>query len=494
MDNGISIGQPVKSKCTPNLRKHIQIIIHLLVTCLCGGQIYSIAIDYMSGEITSKVNLTTPNQITLPSVSLCFPFLDLINLTKASALDDKLDDLLLERPFYDDLGTHRDMFTSIYSILGNLTVNQLNNLLKDIDNLIPKIKLTPTFRRLGDTKSGYYLVKDNSTCEVTRYSRQPLFCLTINCYNSSGGPIKFSRHEIFQPPYDGQMMAIDLNNNISTITTSTTIMFSEFGKLIQGSGQTAYRIGFNGQPPGIYIVTFSKIVNILSQENYEVSCRNYSNYGYSSRFHFIDACLNNLTASSIGSVFYGTIQALNYSQANLRNGYYQYYGEYLTPNITERNRLRKYFKFCRQHCNHIADKPDCEEEIYSPQGYRTLTDEDQNGVYVILLRAPTAPFEINQYFPEYTLLDLIIYLASSLNFWFGLSLISLSEKFLNCYCGLFTRPTKSRSAKINIATKSNNNNSPIDQNLGYQSKVATNRRARVSRVKSINQQLPTVYW
>uniref|UniRef100_T1K1V0 Uncharacterized protein n=1 Tax=Tetranychus urticae TaxID=32264 RepID=T1K1V0_TETUR len=481
-------------KCTPSplssppaLRKRIRLLIHLLITTLSAGQIYSIAIDYLYGEITNKVNLMYPEKFILPDVSLCFPFLDLINLTKADQQYGNFSSILKNRPFFEDYSSHNDVYTEIYSLLGNLTTKQLNGLLKDIKHAAPLVELAPN-RRPDNLQIGPKLINADSYCEIFHFIRQPSFCLTIKCLNETKQPLEYKREHIFQQPYNGVMLKIQLNPNVSIMASTVNVIFTSHSHLTQGKKQSAFRIGFR-ESPATHIITYSKIINVLVQEDYEMSCFNYSLIGYLSRDDYLDACLNNASSQATGAVFYGTVQNFNDTSDHMSD-FHQFYHEYLNPNETEREKRRQFYKFCREYCAKQADKPDCHQEILYPVGFRKIIRSD--GVYEVVVRAPASPFEINRYFPEYTLLDLLIYFASSLNFWFGLSLVSLSERFLNFYCNLFKRKKESKSQKSNSTIKLHK--AKVTSSKPVEVFVVQTRRPRVTKIKDISNELPTVYY
>uniref|UniRef100_T1K262 Uncharacterized protein n=1 Tax=Tetranychus urticae TaxID=32264 RepID=T1K262_TETUR len=470
---------------SPALRKRIGFLVHLLITAICTVQIYSIAIDYLYGEITTKVNLTTPKTFTLPNVSLCFPFLGLINLTIADQHFQNFSAILKNRPFFDDYDTHRDTYTEIYSLLATLTTSQLKGLLKDIGRVTPMIKLTPIYRT-NDSITGQRRVDVKSSCEITRYFRQPSFCLTIRCFNETKQPLEYVRADILQQPHNGDMMRIKLSPNVTMMAPSVDIVFTAANHLTHGKKQSAYRIGFTKENPATYVITYTKIINILIQDDYEISCFNYSLIGYLSRDDYFDRCLNNASSTTTGTAFYGTVQHFKDTRV-LMSGFRQFYDEYLNPNEAEREKKRKFYKYCRKYCSHQANRPDCYQEIFNPIGFRTIHRSD--GIYEIVVRAPATPFELNQYYPEYTLLDLLIYFASSLNFWFGLSLISLSEQLLNFYCNLFVREKKPKNnSTIKLSKAKVVSSKPIEV------LVAQPRRPRVTKLKDIPNEIPIVYY
>lgn len=388
-----------------------------IITC-CLIQLSSITIDYMQGETTSRINLNTPSKTIMPDVSLCFQIMDIINV---SLFKKTFSDVEVENLIYSWTWT-RAQKAKMYSILGNLTLTELTSYMKNYHLIIRSI--VPADLEYGDEK--FY--NNNITCSQHSYILEPYMCITVQC-ERNGKPVDYERHAIFAPPYGGRMLTLSLNSELSNFVSTYDIILTTPGSLVRTGSNPSYGYTIRQDSPVTLVLSYSSVVNKLL-EKYETDCRDYSKSGFDNRNHFIESCCSNYSYKTFDSAFYGSVQLLDSDNVNMskHSGYRQYYFEFLDENYSRRLENEKLFKNVRASCWEKASQVDCFTEIYFPKLHRIYRENRK--IFNVIIHAPTVPSEINRFFPKYYLMDYLIYIGSSLNFWFGLSLVSLIDEII----------------------------------------------------------------
>uniref|UniRef100_T1KSJ5 Uncharacterized protein n=1 Tax=Tetranychus urticae TaxID=32264 RepID=T1KSJ5_TETUR len=400
----------------------LSMTIRTMMAFFCAYQLRSITETYIRGETISKVNLSFPEFLTLPSVTLCFDFIDTLNVTRLSGDYPYILKTLQSRDLIDDYVTRHSHLPELYYLLGNHSLASMKGYMNDnIDFLLAKI--TPTQLEPDDG------LKVN--CNVTRYLIEPNFCHTITCYHvDSDEPAKYPRSTIFEPRYGGRMLIIELESWVGNLTKSMSIHFTVQSSLLYSTRTSSYLIDLT-HPPTTFTVSYSMIRNDLDSIASETKCLPSGSFreGTGNRNQRFYWCINELIRSSFGCSSYGSAQDFDDpNMFHLKLGYHQYYREFLSSNLTQRDIDRAKIKKIRQQCISQLKAPNCIDEIYSPIG-DSFSVKDKSD-YTIIVDAPSVPFENNEFSLEIALLDYLIYISSSLNFWFGISIISVVDHFI----------------------------------------------------------------
>lgn len=368
----------------------------------------------MRGDTTSRINLSTPSKTLLPDVSICFPILDILN---TSLFQQTFPNTEFVDKFYS---WTRKQKATIYSILGNLTLDELTTFMKNYHDIIVRV-VPADLQEDDDDKS------DNITCSDVNYIFEPNMCITVSCTRNHKA-VYFDRRTIFAPQHSGHMLTIELNPNLDEYASSINIILTTPGRMVRTRSHPSYGLYSRQDNPFTLVLSYQTIVNKLL-EKYETDCWDYSKLGFDDRNHFIESCYNNYSYKLLNSAFYGTVQMLNHSAGFMHPGYRQYYFEFLDQNYSRRLENEKVFENIRAICWEKAQHVDCLTEVYMPRLHRIIgAGRDEMNV---IIHAPTVPAEINKFFPKYYLMDYLIYIGSSLNFWFGLSLVTLVDRIIN---------------------------------------------------------------
>ena len=150
--------------------------------------------------------------------------------------------------------------------------------------------------------------------------------------------------------------------------------------------------------------------NLLSKP-FATNCSNYE-YAGGSRQACIDECLLDLASSKCKSIAeYLPISINDQRNYNLK--------------ITDYNDCTRNFKI-REKCRNKCVRIDCFHDEY--ELFQLFDDEttDSDEMQTVILKIPSS--KTNFYYdmrPQYTFIDLLIYVGNSISFWFGASIYYL---------------------------------------------------------------------
>lgn len=159
---------------------------------------------------------------------------------------------------------------------------------------------------------------------------------------------------------------------------------------------------------GYVVISFDRVIYKLLKCPYESQCIDYDTLGYKSQSEAINHCLNQLSIRRLG--------AIDKTLADVSTQY-PVYSKWKGKKLTD---LRDQMF---QECNAKYPSPDCEKVQYIPK-VAGFSSTKSNSTNVILLMNFKEDMVITAK-PQYTLLQYLIYLGSTLSFWFGTTFMSL---------------------------------------------------------------------
>jgi hypothetical protein len=244
--------------------------------------------------------------------------------------------------------------------------------------------------------------------------------------------------------------------------------------------------------------TYSTKMSQLAPPPYDTNCRDYRKMGFTSNENCLSSCLSNFTEKHGYIVENNVIPREKYGNSSLRVLHWMF-RDLKGDNITvtenalrfEINRtkdatfrevlktwanLHPAYEKHHNHCKSLCGRQDCKRESLVPKVLLTRVGEKHSPKlkYLIIRVYPSDDETVivtSQ--PQLTTLDLIVYILSTVSFWFGFCPLSMSDGLLSF-----------KSSTINITSRLSQRVHSL--NNRFNNLITSLRNRRIGRVRPLN--------
>ncbi|XP_015785841.2 uncharacterized protein LOC107363173 isoform X2 [Tetranychus urticae] len=377
-----------------------------LFVCLTGCviQLADIFRNYIQHSVVSKVILSYPASITVPDLTVCSEYIDVINYTaylttcpdkiptECASVDVSTEDGL-RHCFADVVG-----FNKMRSFISStFTVAQFYNLTYSPKTIFPQVDLSAKF--------------NDSRCSITSLFASNRICYTIQC--SYGSPLTITRYTLTEGDLKGAMIVITVNQSIVRDWEFTFVYVHEPFTFPYGYESSWVGLTFN-RLPSLYLIKYKLIKVDLLPKPYVTACRDYESIGFDNRLDYFDHCINQSSLEYFGLPSHRTFM-------------------YPTLNISfpshQLNRQSAAYRVIENNCIAEISQPQCHYTFYiaSNEGWYPTDDNTSK----ILLLAPNEPDLHAITLPAHGFYQFLIFVETILGIWFGFNYFGYGQKIFS---------------------------------------------------------------
>ena len=345
-----------------------------------------------------------PLKLSVPSLSLCFPYEEIINLKEVAQVLPAVENIDPEKLTISDLST--------------LNLEHLFNMTPSEKNLIAACayRIPGSFKKMEQTGncSGVF--------NVTKFFKQRFICYKFALFEQSNASFIFdfiqnslSSPGVFYditlsiklPHVDGFQSVIHSPKLYPRGNKAFPISVSRVTALIPFKGKQIKRKDF------VFSFSYSLATNVLLEAPYKSNCRHYGNdlsQKYESKEGCIDLCLTEGVKKKLGKIPFSAVQLLpeKFPHISIEDN--------SNPNTNEANIAVR--KECMTQCN----QNNCNDEMFITKFIRSSFNENLNfRVYVT-----NEPLISSTLKPKLQTIEFLVYILSCFGIWFGASFYSFS--------------------------------------------------------------------
>lgn len=365
---------------------------------------------YLQYDFIIESTIARPKYFVPPDVSICFPYLQIINYSLAFTKLPGLRDALLYQlgPQFNSNGSEplETIVRKNDSLLGffhyylheQYAVNEIISVTSELDYLLSKcIAVVPGEYAVGpcaNTSNFKIFVKDDLKC----------FQFTIGTVN--GVQFQYNLRQLYYYQYPYVYLFRIQFTNIDPSMYRMAIYIHPAHRWPAGRTDIPLEIFFPAQNIG-YNITFSRSMNKLLPAPYKADCHTYRD----SRNQEIDRCTIRESLRKCGYVPPWMTLSANSSIRKIRRTTISAKDNDIFLNISHT-------------CFLYFIKPDCVLEEFRPE-LISINKSQTINTFGIDINLPTSLDVVNVLKPARTEIDLFVYIVSVLGFWFGIYVASI---------------------------------------------------------------------
>lgn len=368
--------------CQRSFWKHALSLMLTSLLCSVGviWQLYSVTNDFLSYSMVSEVYMEKLDDLSPPSFSVCFPFIELMDWGRIKKVPVSKKQWMMMGE--DNRNMIRDQISS------NLTITQIFEFTPNLQDML-------TFSQVRKLDS-FEISNDPSMIDVVKFVKDDLICYrlsNIDAIGSKAREFRLSSHHLTYGSDPGILLSVSLNasrfDNMSKVVT----YLHPHDVYPRGDGDFPFNfISSNASPVfggSSYIgLTYTKISLYLLPPPFRTSCYDYQKMKLESAYHCVHTCVNQkLVSISNRSSFTTTFTK--------GDGHKMLSKYMLYKKKKEERMLASIYESCKIKC----PGKNCYKEIFSPALVSIRNSSDvtfvlyaMNGPeYILKFKAATSP-------------------------------------------------------------------------------------------------------
>lgn len=408
-----------------------------VIVCLIGNavQLYWIANQYFRYEISTNVQLLTPDRIDLPVVTMCF---DLIRVIKWSAMtEEERQSVLISDGEYifpqliekEGNITIRDIEKAVHSSVEILERTMLINRLQATFNtsrffqvVFKGMDMFSTTFLFNPIKKNLDAIMDDDLLEVRSFMRDNNICYLFNVkkhswiaglsYSAIRKQSLLSKNVICSFWFHEEIvwMLSDAVYILSAIGHNSRLDTNAFLKLPMST-----RTGFT--------LSYNEYRSTLLPPPYATMCRNYSKEGFTSKGGCYETCLRRLSLQRMRSLH--SSLAIFPNETRKMASFMTLYADKFANKI---DLPQEVDNICTEECS----RRDCSTVLYAP---RYLLSQKKNYPSSVSQYVSLTPIIKADCLEQLSLIQFLTDIASSLGFWLGMSAVGTASFIVYSFGG-----------------------------------------------------------
>lgn len=400
-----------------------------VINCLIGNvvQLYWISSQYFRYDISTNVQLLTPDRIDIPTVTMCF---DLIRVLKWSAMTEPERQSVL-------IADGQNIFSQLEDLEGNYTIRDIEKAVFSTKDLIEGALLTQNLQSTFNTsdmfrvtfkprdlfrivflfnpvKKNMDVIMDEKILEIRYFLRDNRMCYLFDVKQPSWTS-NLSYTAIRKQPIISQNMLA-----VYGFEEATVWMLHDSIYILSAAGHSSRydSNAFLGLPMKLmtsYTVTYNEYRSTLLPPPYATMCRNYSKEGLISKDGCYERCLRQLSLRSMRSLH--SSLAVFPNETSKSAPFMAMYADKFANKI---DKAQEVDNNCTEECS----RRDCSTVLYIP---RYLTSQRRTIKSTITQVVTLTPILQTNCLEQISLIQFLTDIASSLGFWLGMSAIGLAN-------------------------------------------------------------------
>ena len=369
-----------------------------LVACAIGTlwQLYAVCVDYFAYGVVSEVSLVKVYNIEPPVLSLCLPYVDLVNLTAFGVIANR---------------SASDWRNAAYRRLQEeVTVARLWNATPDLGSLV-----TRSWCREPDS---YNLL---TGLAIRKYMRDDLVCYRIaHPLQESQPGFSLKSHQVTYGKRGGGLLGMRLAKRGLRNVSRAIVFLHPIDMYPRGDRDYALFLASDSavfdEDSTFWTISWCRTIQVALEPPFVTRCRDNQAIGFENREHCEHACVAERTLAALKrSVFTTTI--LTPMDVTVLSS------ESLLLNRSLQQLVERFISDCNDSCW----GQNCVRVNYMPLVTSTLKDResivfqvyDQNSLETRITFQPKLPF-----------VSFLVYVLSIVGFWFGVSCLDLLHSLL----------------------------------------------------------------
>lgn len=402
------------------------------ILCLLGlaWQLYVLFAGYFQYHMVSEIYLEKFDKVVPPAFSLCFPYVQMINL---STLGMNLRDEDWSKM------TPKEITDNSYRIQKNLSVDEIFDLTYDLRDII-----TDGFIRELDA---YEVEKREDRMDIKKYVKDDLICYRIIHADQTRNNFHHKSHHLTYGEEAKATLSVTLNKSRLLHVTKVLIYLHLVDMYPRGDRDfPLVYVGSNHSSvfaeAGSYLgISYSKYTMYLLPPPYKTSCINYNklkNKTYESQVHCIHYCMRDVVREAYNLTSF-TSTFTKPRRLTMLNKFDIYNDRGLE------NEFEKLLRKCKKTCPHY----NCTRVFFTPS---LLSVRDSKDVTLVLYDMNGLEW-VSIFQPKTTLIDLFVQILSVTGVWMGLSCVDMVISCTDFIFKTVVRTYNSRQSDKNLTER-----------------------------------------
>uniref|UniRef100_T1L4Z5 Uncharacterized protein n=1 Tax=Tetranychus urticae TaxID=32264 RepID=T1L4Z5_TETUR len=406
--------RPTKSTST----RHFKLLSSTFkILCFIGfsAQLLTILQRYLQFDMRTRVNVHVPMITSLPSFTLCFETVNLVNYTKLFELHPELKRVLFDEDDIESMLTleqrqtqltrlinrfgHRGLFLQLAA---NLTISQITETLVQPEQLFQSIDLLDQLNQPIEKH-----------CQIFNFYRYFRYCYTFSCKLNNNLSVSKSKDGIYTEPITYGLLFLYMKHNFLSQLEYFYLTFTHLDTIPHGILSKWITQSIDAHKVQQFRYNFVLLTLNLLPSPYASDCATYkdSRGQMVNRESILDQCFQNKSLSLLNTHFAkSTIPAYS----SYRFPFRVYYEN--RDNITFIERVEDIIDFCYDRYSQF----DCQHYYYAIQDRDPITVA--GNLSVIFIDEIIEPTFTLTLYPRMTLLDCLVQMGACLGTWFGFSI------------------------------------------------------------------------
>lgn len=388
----------------PSALSRICMIFATNLLCLIGlsWQLYVLFTGYFQYHMVSEIYLEKFDTVVPPAFSLCFPYVQMINL---SSLGMNLTDEDWIRM------TPRQVIENSYRIQKNLSIDEIFELTHDLRDII-----VDGFIRELDA---YEVEKREDRMDIKKYVKDDLICYRIIHADQGKSSFHHKSHHLTYGEESRATLSVTLNKSRLLHVTRVLIHLHPVNMYPRGDREfPLVYVGVNDSSVfmdgGSYLgVTYTKYTMYYLPPPYKTNCIDYNRQkpkSYESQTHCIHYCMRDVVQRAYNLTSF-TSTFTKPRRLTMLNKFDIYNDRGLE------NEFEKLLRKCKRTCPY----QNCTRIFFTPS---LLSVRDSKDVTLVLYDMNGLEW-ISIFQPKTTLIDLFVQILSVTGVWMGLSCVDM---------------------------------------------------------------------
>jgi len=403
------------------------------IVCLSGSgyQIYNISYQYFSFEINTNVRLVIDKKVKPPSPTFCFATINTIKWDKLSK--KQVDKIFAGIYDFDETFDPNKDPLFVVSVVKNASIFELIRLVSNtldtisIPDLVDKYSLTPCdilncdwvgvyHPKLNGLKFGTF----DSMFDVNIYLRDVSICMSLELKQEIYDFIEFNnvKRQIIAS-YLISLLTFNPQAVEQLNSRGFNFMFEERNRVSEGGMSSYLSLSIrSGQTFGI---TYDEYQENLLPPPFDTDCRDYSKEGFLGQDNCYEKCVRRESLKACGKIMPSLIILPNETNPIIPSfEFAKETGGISSSVLSGGKTVKQLFNQISQSCEESCMQRDCKIHSFFPK-LMTLDQNTGREDFGINNFIRHGPMTVATCLPQYSLIQFLTDVSSSLGFWFGIS-------------------------------------------------------------------------
>lgn len=259
-----------------------------LMICFAGVvyQLISILVDYFHYKMVSEVVITKVDNVTPPAMSLCLPYVELMDLSKLG---------FNHAPWNKMTKDEREALNT--KVQNNVTIEQIFSFTPKLQDLMIEF---------WSRKPGTFTI--DSTLDniiIKKFVREEFICYKFYYAESDDPYFHLKSHQITYGREPGSIMMVALDKKKLNHVSKAAFYLNNYDMYPRGDRDYLINmVNENGsvfqEAATFWGISYMKYTLNLLPPPFRTSCKDYKKIGFDSEYHCQDDCLKNQTIAKYG--------------------------------------------------------------------------------------------------------------------------------------------------------------------------------------------------